>query len=207
MRENIKNGVNLQTYTVAKSVGESTSSSHKWTVQTNRGIVACNTVVYASNAYTAAIEPSLRGAITPKPHMCNKVVPPKSCSGSKAIQNSYGVLLPDGALFSINPRCTADGMLMFGGSNPGQKQLDDWVERHPEHCIDDGLSRVENVTDCVRDFVTDNFTGWSSDGFGPGEGFDYSWSGIIGLSADGVPFVGELPGKSGQWICAGHHGQ
>ena len=139
--------------------------------------------------------------------MCNKVIPPRSLCGSKAIQNSYGVLLPNGGLFSINPRSTSDGVVMFGGFNPGQKQLDEWVEQHPERCIDDGFSRVENVTKYVREFAENELEGWDASELGPGEGFDYSWSGIIGLSADGVPFVGESPEKPGQWICAGHNGQ
>lgn len=207
MRNNIKKGVNLQTYTVVKSVTKDETGTRQWVVQTERGNIACDTVVHATNAYTAAHEPSLKGIITPKPHMCNKVVPPRALSGSRAIQNSYGVLLPNGSLFSINPRCTIDGVVMFGGSNPGQKQLDTWVEQHPEYCIDDGLSNVENVTKYVREFVDREFEGWKDAEFGPGEGFEYSWSGIIGLSADGVPFVGALPDKPGQWICAGHHGQ
>lgn len=207
MRDNLTNGVNLQTYTLARSVEESLVGSRKWNVRSDRGDIACDTVVHATNAYSAALEPSLKGIIVPKPHICNKVVPPRAFSGSKRIQNSYGILLPDGALHSINPRCSADGALMFGGSNPGQKQLDAWVEKHPEHCIDDGLSGIKEVTDCAREFANDNFEGWKEAQSGPGEGFDYSWSGIIGLSADGVPFIGELPGKKGQWICAGHHGQ
>ncbi|KAF1960078.1 hypothetical protein CC80DRAFT_544541 [Byssothecium circinans] len=161
MRNNIAKSVNLQTYTVAKSVTESTSSS---------------------------------------------LIPPRAFSGSNSFKNSYGVLLPDGGLFSINPRYTADGILMFGGSNPGQKLLDQWVGAHPENCINDGLSRVKIVTEGVREFVEENFEGWKDAEFGPGEAFDYGWSGIIALSSDGVPYVGELPGKPGQWICAGHHG-
>jgi glycine/D-amino acid oxidase-like deaminating enzyme len=207
MRANLERGGNLQTYTMARSVSAGLTGGRKWIIHTDRGDIACDTVVHATNAYSAAIEPSLKGIITPKPHICNKVVPPRSLCGSKAIQNSYGVLLPNGALFSINPRSTSDGAVMFGGSNTGQKQLDEWVERHPENCINDGFARLENVTKCVRDFVEDELVGWKSAELGPGEGFDYSWSGIIGLSADGVPFVGQLPGKPGQWICAGHHGQ
>lgn len=207
MRENLKKGINLQTHTVATTVSASSSGDRKWIVHTNRGNITCDTVVHATNAYCAALEPSLKGVVTPKPHMCNKVVPPRTMSGSKAIQNSYGVLLGDGGIFSINPRCTADGVVMFGGSNPGQQELDRWVEEHPEHCINDGLSGVEKVTKHVREFVESNFEGWKEAEIGPGEGFDYSWSGIIGLSGDGVPFVGELPDKAGQWICAGHHGQ
>jgi glycine/D-amino acid oxidase-like deaminating enzyme len=96
---------------------------------------------------------------------------------------------------------------MFGGSNPGQKELDKWIEQHPEHGVDDSFARLESVTKHVRAFVEAEFVGWKDAPFGPGEGLDYSWSGIIALSADGVPFVGELPGKPGQWMCAGHHGQ
>lgn len=207
MRDNISKGVNLQTKTLATKISPDSTGEYKWIVHTERGQIACNTVVHATNAYSAALESSLKGVITPKPHMCNKFVPPQAVCGSKALRNSYGVLLRDGGLFSINPRCTADGVVMFGGSNPGQKELDQWVEDNPEHCIDDSLASVEDVTKHVREFVESNFEGWNEAEVGPGEGFDYSWSGIIGLSADGVPFVGELPGKPGQWICAGHHGQ
>lgn len=207
MRTNLKRGANLQTHTIAQSVSAGLDGGRKWIVHTDRGDIACDTIVHATNAYSAAIEPSLKGVITPKPHICNKVIPPRSLCGSKAIQNSYGVLLSDGGLFSINPRSTSDGAVMFGGSNPGQKQLDDWVERHPENCVNDSFARLDNVTKYVQEFVEKELLGWNSAELGPGEGFDYSWSGIIGLSADGVPFVGELPGKPGQWICAGHHGQ
>lgn len=207
MRNNLKKGANLQTYTVAKSISKAAEGRRRWVVHSERGDITCDNIIHATNAYSAALEPALKGVITPKPHICTRVVPPRAASGSRAIQNSYGVLLPDGALFSINPRCTTDGNIMFGGSNPGQQALDDWVERHPENCINDGLADVEGVTRCVQSFVDNSFEGWKQTENGPGEGIQYSWSGIIGLSADGVPFVGELPEKPGQWICAGHHGQ
>ena len=206
MRDNISKGANLQTHTTANSISDGTRY-RRWMVHTERGDITCDTVVHATNAYSATLEPSLRGIITPKPHMCNRVVPPQAFSGSKAISNSYGVLLPDGALFSINPRSYSDGNIMFGGSNPGQKELDGWVEKHPENCINDGLANLDGVTKYVRKFAESEFKGWKDAPEGPGEGFEYSWSGIIGLSADSVPFVGELPGKPGQYICAGHHGQ
>ncbi|KAF3036974.1 hypothetical protein E8E12_008379 [Didymella heteroderae] len=206
MRGNVETGANLQTYTVAKSVTKSAGGRRRWTVHTKRGDIACDNVIHATNAYSAALEPALEGVITPKPHICTKVVPPRAVSGSRAIRNSYGVLLPDGGLCSINSRCNADGNVLFGGSNPGQQALDDWVAKHPENCINDGLADVKGVTDCVRHFINGNFVGWDDAEYGPGEGIQYSWSGIIGLSVDGVPLVGELPGKPGQWICAGHHG-
>ncbi|KAJ8105380.1 hypothetical protein OPT61_g10214 [Boeremia exigua] len=206
MRDNVVKGANLQTYTTAESIAKATGH-RRWIVRTARGNIACDNVIHATNAYSAALEPTLRGIITPKPHICTRVVPPRAVSGSRAIHHSYGVLCPDGAFFSINPRCTSDGNVMFGGSNPGQQALDRWVEQHPENCINDGLANVEGVTRWVQSFLDNSFEGWSQAEYGPGEGIQYSWSGIIGLSVDGMPFVGELPGKPGQWICAGHHGQ
>lgn len=210
MRSNLEKGVNLQTFTTARSVSASPSETHRWTVHTDRGDISCGNVVHASNAYAPAYEPSLRPLIRPKPHMCNKVLPPLAFAGSGALRNSYGVLLPYGSLFSINPRSGSDGVVMFGGSNPGQNKLDDWIHEHPEHCVDDGLANVKMVTDEVRHFAEASFEGWKDsadrDGMGPGQGFDYSWCGIIGMAADGVPAIGELPGKQGQWVCAGHCG-
>jgi glycine/D-amino acid oxidase-like deaminating enzyme len=207
MRHNLENGVNLQTHTMARSITSCDSGTRQWMVNTERGQIACDTVVHATNGYSAALESSLLGIITPKPHICDRFVPPRMLSGSKALRNSYGVLLADGALFSINPRCSTDGNVMFGGSNPGQKKLDEWAKQSSDRCVDDSLANLEMVTKEVRSFVESEFFGGEKVEYGPGEGFQYSWSGIIGLSADGVPFVGELPGKPGQWICAGHHGQ
>ena len=36
--------------------------------------------------------------------------------------------------------------------------------------------------------------------------YEYSWSGIIGTSADSQPFMGAVPGKEGQFMCCGHNG-
>ncbi|KAL1737711.1 hypothetical protein HDZ31DRAFT_78943, partial [Schizophyllum fasciatum] len=109
------------------------------------------------------------------------------------------------ALFSINPRCSADGVVLFGGSNPGQAALEAYVRAKPERCTQDSLANFEPVTKPVREFTQAEFEGWGTT-FAPGEGYDYSWSGIIGDTADGVPYVGPVPGKKGQWMCAGHNG-
>ncbi|KAI1078920.1 DAO-domain-containing protein [Whalleya microplaca] len=207
MRKNLKKGLkfSLQTYTVVRKVVKS-EGSRNWVVKSDRGDIECSRVVHATNAYSAAVEPSLRGLIYPTPHMCNKVVPPAIFAGSKALKNSYGVLLPDGALFSINPRCTTDGIVMFGGSNPGQLKFNEWLAEHPERCTDDGMSEIKVVTDAVKEFADKEFEGWVDAVPGAGQLYDYSWSGIIGRSPDGVPLIGELPGLPGQWICAGHNG-
>ncbi|KAI3391130.1 hypothetical protein diail_7915, partial [Diaporthe ilicicola] len=207
MRSNIAQEprFNLQTYTVVRKVIK-VSEPGKWVVHSDRGAIECSQVVHATNAYSAAIEPSLLGLVVPTPHMCNKVVPPASFSGSKALKNSYAVLLPDGALFSINSRPTSDGVIMFGGSNPGQVKFREWLKKHPERWTDDGLSEFPEITEAVKALAEEQLGGWAEAVPGPGTLYDYSWSGIIGNTTDGVPFIGELPGLPGQWICAGHNG-
>jgi hypothetical protein len=114
-------------------------------------------VVHATNAYSAALEPSLKGVIIPNPHICNRFAPPRALSGSKALQNSYGVLLPNGALFSINSRSSSDGSGMFRGSNPGQKKLDEWADQEPGRYVDDSLVNLRLVTREVRALVNTQF--------------------------------------------------
>ena len=173
MRENLKKGVNFQTRTRATQVTPSPASPGKWVVKSDRGDIECAQVVHATNAYSSALEPSLRGLIYPTPHMCDRVVPPVAFEGSRGLTNSYGVLLPNGAMFSINPRNTAEGSILFGGSNPGQPELEKWLRDHPERGTDDNLHGFKPVTQAVQDFAESEVVGWKAE-------FNHdSWSGVI----------------------------
>ncbi|KAK7214663.1 hypothetical protein V2G26_002666 [Clonostachys chloroleuca] len=203
MSENLKRGVNLQTRTTVTQIMKSHKELGNWTVKTGRGDIECAQVVHATNAYSPGLEPSLRGLIKPTPHMCNLIAPPVSFIGSKALQNSYGILLPGGSLITINPRIPTHGPVLFGGSNPGQAEFYRWLENNPERATDDNIAGFPSVTEAVKDFTDAQLTGW------PGvvtEDHRREWSGIIAMSADGLPFVGPLPGLPGQWVCAGHNG-
>ncbi|KAJ7454573.1 DAO-domain-containing protein [Mycena galericulata] len=201
----LRKGVNLQTWTPVTSVTASQTTG-LWDVNTARGAVSTPTVVYATNAYTSSVLPSFAKYIQPTAHMCNKVVPPRAFAGGKALQNSYGVMAAGGGLYSINPRCNADGILLFGGSNPNQGKLKTYLDADPMRLFDDSLSNFKPVTDAVNDLTSSAFEGWDDDAPAPGVGPQYAWSGIIGLSADSLPFIGNVPDLPGQWICAGFHG-
>lgn len=60
-------GVNLQTHTPVLSVTPSseTLKALPWSVNTPRGSVRCSTVIHATNAYSSALLPELRGKIVP----------------------------------------------------------------------------------------------------------------------------------------------
>lgn len=174
-------GLNLQTWTPVKSVEASAETAGHWMVNTDRGSISTPTVVYATNAYTSALLPSFKSYIKPTAHMCNKVVPPPSWSGTKSLQNSYGILASNDALFSINPRANADGVVLFGGSNPAQGKLKEYLSGSFSRLYDDSLSNFEPVTNAVKEFTAAEFEGWGEEPPAPGQGCVYAWSGIIGL--------------------------
>ncbi|RAK78991.1 NAD(P)/FAD-dependent oxidoreductase [Aspergillus fijiensis CBS 313.89] len=206
MRENIRRGVNLQTHTKAVAVVPSQKNPGQWVVRTERGDIECAQVVHATNAYSSALEPSLRGLITPRPQMCNRVTIPETATDFAGFKNSYGILLGRDDLISINPRLNGDGTVLFGGSNPGQGEFMKWLDRNPERCIDDGMTGHDAINKAVQAFAIGEVKGWTADELQQEEPYTHAWSGIMGMSADGVPFVGELPGLAGQWVCAGHNG-
>ena len=180
MRDNIKNGVELYTHTTVNRVIQCPQRLGRWIVQSNRGDIGCSQVVHATNAYSPALEPSIRGLIRPSPHMCNEVKPPLAFMGSKALKNSYGVLLPKGGLITINPRIPVQSSVLFGGSNPGQHDFERWLHNHPDRCADDGLSGFPTVTEAVQRFAESQFVDWPV-AKSPAEFNKHSWSGIIGL--------------------------
>lgn len=173
MRDNLQKGVNLQTRTKVTQVVKSSKGLGNWIVKSDRGDIECSQVIHATNAYSSALEPSLRGLIYPQPHMCDRIIPPVTFEGSESLTNSYGVLLPNEGLFSINPRSTTEGSVLFGGSNPGQPELERWLETHPERGIDDSLQGFKPVTEAVRAFAESQIIGWKA------EFNNDSWSGIV----------------------------
>lgn len=187
MRDNLKKGLNLQTRTTVINVKQSIKSPPKWIVQTDRGNIEASQVVHATNAYSSALEPSLRGLISPSPHICNRIVPTPEFAGTKRLRNSYGVLMPNGNMFSINPRSTSDGFLMFGGSNPGQREFAQWLDEHPERCVDDSLLNFESISNAIEKFTESEFQSWDHHSDRKKHHYEDGWSGIIGWVGNFLP--------------------
>ncbi|VUC26587.1 unnamed protein product [Clonostachys rosea] len=178
MSENLQRGVNLQTRTMVTQVVKSNKQLGSWIVETSRGDIECAQVVHATNAYSPALEPSLRGLIKPTPHMCNLVVPPVSFIGCKSLKNSYGILLSEGGLITINPRKPTHGPVLFGGSNPGQAAFYRWLEKNPERATDDDIAGFPSVTEAVQDFTRTQLIDWPEV---VAKDYAREWSGIIAM--------------------------
>lgn len=174
-------GLNLQTHTPVRKITPGLTSRPDmptYRVHTDRGVITTPTIVHATNAFAATLLPQLDDILTPTPFVCTKVVPPPAYSGRAALQNTYAVMVKDGALFSINPRTSSDGAILFGGDGPAQHQLTKLLTENPKRWGDDRLGNFQPIAEAVRDLIQTQFTGWGPDDeMAVGEGVQYNWSG------------------------------
>ncbi|KAK0444954.1 FAD dependent oxidoreductase-domain-containing protein [Desarmillaria tabescens] len=70
-------------------------------------------------------------------------------------------------------------------------------------CKNDRVFNEEIQEDAVRSFKK-IFPDFGEEALG--EGLEYGWTGILGMTKDSVPFVGAVPGCPGQYVLAGFNG-
>ncbi|KAJ7812395.1 FAD dependent oxidoreductase [Mycena olivaceomarginata] len=172
-----KHGMNLQTRTPRRRVARGDGS---------RGGGDGETVVYATNAYTATLLPEFVGHIWPFKGQCAAVVPPEAYAGPNMFRETYG--LAPGDYLIQRP---TDGVIIFGGqrrSVPIERLLGNTHDAHVD----------PQRTEALKKALPRYFAGWGEDScLAVGEGLVHAWTGI--------PYVGKLHDKPEAFICAGHH--
>lgn len=193
---------NLQTRTPVLHLQRRESG---WIVHTERGQVSASHVVLATNAYTSHLLPHLTAAITPVRGQVCALAPPEGSTplehthvwtvqeeGDPGESDDYLVQRPSGELILGGERlCVADG--------------------------GEGVSRDDEVDPTVRKRLRTalHSTLRLSPSDPPELDAKYEWTGIMGYSADGKPWVGQVPEglgggadgeEGGLWISAGYTG-
>ncbi|KAL2424490.1 hypothetical protein ABEF95_011049 [Exophiala dermatitidis] len=221
--------LNLQTKTAVTAVERKQATPKvnvnsqpepSWLVHTTRGPVQARHVIITTNAYTSHILPEFSNLISPVQAQMSALIPPRSspfsADGGRLLPLSYGFNGIDcqdrvmGDYLVQNPHVhkhgrNAGGHLMLGGGRhlPPQNgvgvsddsYVDMTVERYlrslPER-LDLGAEREESgsaqpESSSMLDIAA-------------------SWTGVIGSSVDGHPWVGPVPGSRGLFLCAGYSG-
>ncbi|CAK1362057.1 putative oxidoreductase OrdL [Cercospora beticola] len=192
LQKAVGKGVNLQTHTPVKSV-KPAGGSGRWAVETERGTMQAAKVIYASNAYTSSLLPEYKGKIIGVRGICSRIVSTKP--DAPLLTNSYIMRLAPGEYDYLIPR--SDGSIIVGGGRRDYfKQLDSWYDNY------DDSKLIESAKHYFDGYMQRHFRGWEDSGAYT----DACWSGIMGYSSNGFPHVGEVPGKKGQYICAGFSG-
>ncbi|EME47906.1 hypothetical protein DOTSEDRAFT_167338 [Dothistroma septosporum NZE10] len=187
--------VNLQTNTPVISVTpvDGSPTTSKWSVNTSRGSIRTSKVIHASNAYTSALLPEFKDKIIPVRGICSRIVPGKTFP--QLLTNSYILRLSPSEYDYLIPR--GDGSVIVGGARRDYFQhLDQWYNNADDSQV------IEPAKTYFDGYMQRHFRGWEDSGAYT----DKVWTGIMGYSSDGFPFVGAVPTKEGQFICAGFSG-
>lgn len=190
----VAKGVNLQTSTPVTSVSSERDPAGRWTVTTPRGPILAKKIIFATNGYTAAIAPQFEQKIIPVRGICSRIVPTKPENTSRLVHTyslRYGPALYDYMI----PRL--DKSIVIGGAKQPF-----WHDKSHWYGVTDDSKLIEPAATYFDGLMQRHFSGWEESGAYT----DSVWTGVMGWTSDSMPYIGEVPGKKGQYIAAGFNG-
>ncbi|KAI0170363.1 FAD dependent oxidoreductase [Pestalotiopsis sp. NC0098] len=200
----IEKGARLFTHCPATSIeaSDEAAGSQSWNITTPRGTITASQVIHCTNAFAPHLLPQLSSFVTPNRAQAHAFVPPAQLSGSKALRNTMSLRHSLKHFYSVAPR-RPDGIIILGASrgNPNISK-----EALDSRLLPDDSEFNEEVRDDSVAHWSKCFPECDASSLRHGEGLLHTWTGIIAMTPDSVPFVGAVPGSSGQWICAGFNG-
>ena len=197
----LERGLNLQTQTPALRTVRSSKGDSRWIIETPRGVVSASKLVLATNGYTAHLSPPFQGVIVPlRGHMTAQR--PGQSLPKCGLPNTYSFIYDDGYEYMI-PRPQGSrfaGDIMIGGGltkavNAGLQEFGTTHDASADLIIQDYLIA------CTESYFGSN---WGEDH--PEGRLRQAWTGIMGYSSDGFPFIGPMPGEDGLYVAASFQG-
>ncbi|KAF1965360.1 FAD dependent oxidoreductase [Bimuria novae-zelandiae CBS 107.79] len=183
----------------------STPEAPLWDVFTPHTTLQAHNVVLATNGYTPYLVSALQGLIVPLRGQITAQKPPQMARHPSVLPRTYSFIYAAGYEYMI-PRQLPNGgqHIVIGG---GLGRLPD-AGASEYGTVDDSAVNPE-VSKYLRGTVAGYFGAPTTSAAEGGEAayeIVKEWTGIMGATADGRPFVGEVPGKKGMWLCAGFNG-
>jgi glycine/D-amino acid oxidase-like deaminating enzyme len=191
LRRCLEWGANLQTNTpVLKLSG---ASDGRWVLETPRGQITAKKVIVATNAYTML--PELADKITPARGVACRIAVPESGKLAPHLNNSYSIRYAPGEYDYIISR--TDGSIVVGGAKQVVLLKDEYWHNNA-----DDSELIPGAEKYFENYMQRMFHGWEDSGARVTD----IWTGVMGYSADLMPWVGEMPGKPGIFVTAGFTG-
>lgn len=183
--------VNLQTETTVRSVSMDADGFD--ILHTNRGTLRAKKVVFAANGYTSGILPEYEGIIVPYRGTASHIVPKSPVSPH--LSHTYNIRYCPDRIDYLNPR--PDGCIVVGGAKwtfaeDRKKWYNNW----------DDSTLLPEARPHFESLMQQHFKGWE----GSLARVDYLWTGIMGLTPDERPHIGQVPDSTTRYIMAGFNG-
>jgi glycine/D-amino acid oxidase-like deaminating enzyme len=190
----LKQGLQLHAHTPVSHISSDPDVNGQWTVETPRGSILAKKVVVCTNAYTSSILPQYKGKIVPVRGVCSHIITPNGATAPH-LPSTYSVRHGPQEYDYLIPR--ADGSIIVGGARPAF-----WNDHSSWWDNTNDAELVAGTKEYFDNYMQRHFHGWENSG----ARLNKIWTGIMGYSSDLVPHLGEVPGKKGQYICAGFSG-
>ncbi|CZR66791.1 related to oxidoreductase [Phialocephala subalpina] len=189
-----KGTANLQTNTAVTAI-ETHDDDGGYTVTTNRGQVKTPIIVFATNGYTAGLLPQYHNIITPTKATASHITVPANKPAPQYFSNTYNIRYSKNRVDYLNPR--PDGSIVIGGGKwTYEKERELWYD------VYDDSTLIEPARHYFDGLMQRHFRGWEDSGAET----ESVWTGIQGVTKDGMPHIGKVPGAKGQYILAGYNG-
>ena len=148
-------------------------------VQTERGTVAADHVVVATDGYTRALAPELDAVVTPARNqvLATTPLPERYFEPAVYARSGYDYW-----------QQTREGRIVIGG----------WR--------DADLEREFTASEDVTSSIQGRIEAFLERVLGAVPEITHRWAGLIGLTPDRLPLVGPLPGRDGVWLALGYSG-
>ncbi|KAI2625381.1 FAD dependent oxidoreductase [Hypomontagnella submonticulosa] len=205
LTQSIEKGVRLFTHCPVSAVTKSASSTAdqvSWDVSTPRGTTKATTVVHCTNAFAPHLLPHLSSFITPNRAQAQAFVPPASLNGTNILPSTMSLRHTLKHFYSVAQR-RQDGIIILGAPIANPKISPEAAASRLT--TDDRVINDEVRDDAINNFET-TFPECEKGRLRHGEGLLHTWTGIVGMTTDSVPFIGKVESLPGQWVCAGFNG-
>lgn len=202
LARSIDAGATLFTHCPATRVVPSRASPGHWDVETPRGTVTAEVVVHCTNAFAGHLLAPLAPYLTPNRAQAHLVVPPPALAGDKMLTSTLSLRHDLHHFYSVMQR-RADGLVVLGASRKSPALSP--AARAGVLTTNDTTTCDEVQADALAHFAQ-CFPACNEARVRRGEGLQHTWTGILGMTTDSVPFVGPLDGLPGQYVCAGFNG-
>jgi glycine/D-amino acid oxidase-like deaminating enzyme len=218
----IRNGLDIGTNMPVLRIEPSRDGERfLWNVVTTEHTFSVKSVILATNGYTPFLEPSLQGKIVPLRGQITAQRPGQKSTLPTPLPTTYSFIYKNGYEYMI-PRPLPDGgqHIVIGG---GLGRLPD--KGASEYGTVDDASLNPNISRYLHGSLSGSFgtESWGEVNYKESsERVIQEWTGIMGATADGRPFVGKMPGRQksqmpenyisaegfyrGLWISAGFNG-
>lgn len=218
----------LELFTHTPVLGLFRTESGVWILQTEKGVLTSRNVVLATNGYTARLFPGFQGAIVP---LRGQVTAQKPGLGmpKEGLETTYSFIYGNGYEYMIPrpPSSPFPGDIIIGGglahaTNEGLEEYGTTDDSSLNPVISSYLDKtlVSYFGEAWGEDQTPSLIDQTSSVGPVGEGGQAAlagesggegrvrkeWTGIMGYTPDGFPFIGPVPGMRGLFVSAGFLG-